>query len=188
MSENVSDSQLTPKQLQAVQLLALDDLSDEQIAEQVGVRARTLYRWKHEPAVQAAISDAKQVIADAIRLEGIANKQNRITAQVERWNALEQIRQARAVDEQLTRFPGGETGFVTAELKLVKVIDETSDDGTNVSYREFWVHGFDASLWNAYLSVEKMTAQETGQWEDKLNVNGSLKREYVIVTEVEDTE
>jgi hypothetical protein len=188
MQENASVSELTRRQRAAVELLVLDELSDEAIAQQIGVNPATLYRWKKLPDFEAAMRQARDEIIAALRLEGIANKQNRIDAQVERWNALEAIRRARMADPTLKQFPGSEeTGFVTAELKLVKVLTET-DEGTEVSYREFWQHGFDTGLWNAYLSVEKMTAQETGQWEDKLNVGGSLERTYIIVTETDGDE
>jgi hypothetical protein len=181
MSENVSLSELTPKQRLAVELIASDELSDLQIAEKLGVADRTLYRWKNLPQVQAAVIAAQEVIAEKLRLETIATKQFRIDAQVERWNALEAIRTARKADPQLSKFPGSsESGFVTAELKLVKVVDE-AEDGGGISYREFWAHAFDASLWNAYLSVEKHIAQETGQWENKLAVEGTLNRELIII-------
>ena len=162
-------------------MLAHDELSDEVIAATLKINPITLYRWKKIPEFSAAIQTAVDEITASLRLQTIATKQFRIDAQAERWKDLETIRAKRKADPALSKFPGSpETGFVTAELKLVKVVDET-EDGGGISYREFWAHSFDSSLFNAYLAVEKQIAQETGQWEDKLSVEGTLKREYIIV-------
>lgn len=181
LKENASDPQLTLKQQTAVDLLVRDDLVDGEIAKHLGINPVTLYRWKKLPQFIAAMQAAKQDLAEKLRLETIATKQYRIDAQVERWKALEAIRAARKTDPQLSKFPGSsDSGFVTAELKLVKIVDETADGG-GVSYREFWAHAFDRGLFDAYLAVEKHIAQETGQWENKLAIEGTLKREYIII-------
>jgi hypothetical protein len=179
VQENASAPQLTLKQQTAVDLLVRDDVSDEAIAGQLGINPVTLYRWKKRPEFIVAMDAARRDLANKLRIETIATKQFRIDAQVKRWQDLEAIRTARKADKDLEKFPGSETGFVNAELKLVKVVDTTEDGG--ISYREFWAHSFDRPLFDAYLAVEKHIAQETGQWENKLAVEGTLKREYIII-------
>lgn len=181
MSANVSEFAWSGRKLKAVELVAQDVLTDMEIAAECGVTERTLERWKRVPAFAEKANEVKTAIAAAVRSEGIANKQNRIDAAMARWDDLETIRQERGADEHIATFPGGKTGFVCPELKLVKVVDQTGE-GTEISYREFWVSAFDNSLWAAYLNVEKQIAQETGQWEEKQIVKGEmLVRRYIGV-------
>lgn len=167
-----------------MEFLLRDELSDDVIAAQLKINPRTLHRWKHEPDFADALAAGTQAIAAELRAEGIANKQNRIDAQVDRWNDLETIRQERANDPQIAKFPGGKTGFITAALKQVKHVKPGDDEtGEQVWMEEFWEHAFDAPLWNAYLAIEKHTGQETGDFQEKINLSGSLKREYIIIAD-----
>jgi hypothetical protein len=49
------ENQLTPKQMKAAASVAIDLLTDQEIADSLSITARTLYRWKNLPAFQAQI-------------------------------------------------------------------------------------------------------------------------------------
>lgn len=185
MQPNATEFQWTGKKVRAIELVAQDDLSDSEIAKDLGINKATLERWKRNPEFTEKVNEAKSARAAALRAEGIAIKQNRIDAAVARWNDLETLRAERAADDHIASFPGGKTGFVAVDLKLVKTIIETTandPEGPMTSTREYWVHSFDNTLWTAYLNIEKQIAQETGQWEEKSTINGEvLVRRYVGV-------
>ena len=52
------------------------------------------------------------VVAGVIKVK-IADKDARLVAKQDRWNALQRIREARAKDPNILKVPGGDTGFVT---------------------------------------------------------------------------
>ncbi len=47
----------------AAELLVTDDLTDEQIAQQVGIVRQTLTRWKRHPEVQARLQALRDAAA-----------------------------------------------------------------------------------------------------------------------------
>lgn len=59
MSENVTEKNLTPGQLKAIDAL-LTTGSPSEAATAAGVNRRTLYRWQKEPAFVAALREAEQ--------------------------------------------------------------------------------------------------------------------------------
>jgi hypothetical protein len=182
---NETEFTWTGPRRRAVELVAQDLLSDVEIAQELGIGKATLERWKKAPAFVEAVVEATEAAAEALRLEGIANKQNRIDGMVQRAFALQKIIKERGEDPHLSSFPGGSTGYVGADLKLIKVIDETATDDegnrrTETGYKEFWVHFFDKTIWDAALSIEKQIAQETGQWEEKIDQSVTLQREITI--------
>jgi len=181
MSLNVPDKDATAQKRKAAELLALDELSDQQIADAVGVTKRTITRWKHLPLVKQIIAEATKEIGEAIRAEGIREKQFRLAAQEERWRDLEALRKARGADPHISSFPGGATGFVAVDLKQVKHLAEPKEgeDGVPQWTQEYWTHAFDATLWNAYLSIERHIAQEMGQWTDKAELDMTSVVEFV---------
>jgi hypothetical protein len=174
------------KRRRAVELVAQDILTDVEIAKKLQTNKTTLERWKRHPAFAAAVEEAIAAEVAALKAEGIANKQNRIDEAKQRHDALKVITGERGADEHIGSFPGGKTGFVAASLKLIKIIDETVEDEhgnkhTEIRYKEFWEHSFDKSLFDAFASLEKQIAQETGQWEEKIEQSVLLRREITVV-------
>lgn len=163
----------------AVELLAANLLTHDEIAAEVNVNPSTLTRWKGHPEFEAAWHAAEDAHKDAVRAEGIANKQNQLDALNDRWAALKTIVAERGASAEMQNVPGGKTGLIVKTYKAV---------GVGPDMQLMPEYAVDTGTLKSFLDIEKQGAQLAGFWEDKLNVNGSLKREYVIVTETEDAE
>lgn len=160
-------SQNVAKRDQAAILLAEDEMkpqsqrkrSDQSIAEEVGISRQSITRWKRDPEFQAMIQDAKgKVIADALRLPS-AQKYQRIRNLHE---IAEKIRDVISLRGE--RYSGEEaaeaaTGLIVRRQKI-------SASGDVVTEWEF-----DAAPIRELRELYKHIAQETGQWEETLNVN-----------------
>jgi hypothetical protein len=69
-----------PHQAHAAALIAADDLSDEQIATEVGVNRRTLTRWRNDDAFMALVEDRRQRFEREIFRSAFASKAKRVRA------------------------------------------------------------------------------------------------------------
>lgn len=69
---------LSAKQARAALLLAEDELSDEQIAEQVGIARSTLALWKDRPAIVARVVAHSEAFKQVVLSAGFADKRARI--------------------------------------------------------------------------------------------------------------
>lgn len=75
----------------AAQLLAEDDLTDAQIAEQCDVARATLNRWKREPEFRARIKELLVDIRADILSRGVARQETRLKALHYRWTRLQAL-------------------------------------------------------------------------------------------------
>src|SRR5438552_2131145 len=80
----------------AIALLAEDVLTDEQIAQQVGISARQLWRWKKTPAFAARLQAAQERLDGAALREPIARKRNRVKRLNTDWKRLQRVIAERA--------------------------------------------------------------------------------------------
>ena len=174
MGTNAHEFAWTPKRLKAVELLAAGMLAHDEIAESIDVSPSTLTRWKGVVAFTDAIEAAKQQHLAAIKAEGVANKQNQLDYLNERHQKLQQIIAERSRDPDMAKVPGGTTGLIVRTFKGVGMGDD---------FQLVEEHAVDQALLNAMLGIERQGAQLAGIWEDKLNVSGALRREYMVVVE-----
>lgn len=192
MSGNVSGFRWSGKTEMAAMLVAQDTLTDKQIAAECGVVERTLERWKLDPEFRARVQEHRDAFREQIRSEGIANRQNRVDALNDRWGRMRQVIEARA--EEHADVPGGDTGLLVRQAKLVKVYEtagappaDQSDAEGEVLYsgkRDVIVYEYavDTSLLKELREHEKQAAQELGQWTEKQEHSGELLvRQYVGV-------
>lgn len=167
----------TGKRPRAVELVAEDRLTDVEIAKELGINKVTLERWKKHPEFARTVDNARQAVAEALRLKGIALKQNRIDAYNRRWGLLEDIRAARGADEWLSDVPGGSTGLVVKQLKTVKhhyIPDPDDEDGKpSQMLVETWESAVDTGLLREWRELEKQAAQDVGDWTEKREVTGA---------------
>jgi hypothetical protein len=181
----------TRRSEQAALLVAADELPDTQIADQLAVGRTTLERWKRHPAFRERVGNHVATWRAELRQRGIAEKQNRLDAYNDRWQALQTVIAERGADPAMQRVPGGKTGLLVRQVKLVKVYITTGDppedggedeeDGAGerlesaklyVEQEEFAV---DTGTLKALLDIEKQAAIETGQWEEKQVHSGGVK-------------
>jgi len=154
----------------AVELLAQGRLTDDAIAERIGVTRMTLHRWRKDPAFAAAVQDAADAIVKALRDEGIANKDNLIAGQIARHTLMVQVIEARAEANRkrnaaVAAGRGGDLDFdgyaaAGAETGLLAHTITYLRDGR----REEWA--VDASLLRELRELEKLIATEKGMVDD----------------------
>lgn len=170
MQPDATEFAFTGRRLRAVGLVAQDIRSDAAIAADLGINKVTLERWKQHPDFRARVEAERAAIAEAVRAEGIANKQNRIDAMNDRWGRMLALIEARAI--AYAAGPGGHTGLVVGQLKTVRHVDTTDDDGERVWTQETWEYTFDAALMKEFREIEKEAAVELGQIVAKSEVSG----------------
>ena len=60
---NVSLEQFSPKQLKAIELMALGNLTLDAVAKQVEVSCQTIYTWrKQQPFIEAVIQRSRELV------------------------------------------------------------------------------------------------------------------------------
>lgn len=175
---------LSPRQQRAVSALA-QGRTQEDAAREAGVTPATVRRWQHTSAFIAAVEAETAAIRERLRAEGIANRQNRLDAQNERWAGLKQVIAERAADPALAGVPGGTTGLIVAKPLLVKVYrDEPvelgspdDEDYERRAAREYfdsarrsvmaYEYAVDTGTLKELRELEKHAAIELGQWAEK---------------------
>lgn len=145
---------LSGRQEEAAGLVAADLLDDAAICERVGIRSRqTLHNWRQVPEFAARVEALRAEYRARIRSHGLAVRENRIRALNERYQLLEQVREARS--EAYAREPGGSTGLI-AVVTITKHGDE--------------VFGLDHGMLREQRELAKHIAIETGEWQEKTEV------------------
>ena len=138
----------------AAQLLAADELSDEQIAARCNRTRRWLAALKKQPEFQAQVAAIVADTAAALKAEGIANKANRVRTLNEDFERLERVIEERAADPSMAGVPGASQGVIVRTYKTTK--DE--------AYPEYSV---DTGLLAERRALRKHIAQEVGEWSEK---------------------
>lgn len=196
MSLNVTEFAWTPRSERAAVLVAQDTETDVMIAHGLGVAVRTLERWKKSPVFRERVAEHVAAAVAALKAKGIAERQNRLDDYNSRWEALHTIASERAADPATRRGPGGSTGYVVRQVKLVKVYTSSrsaedaeegeSDQPENLESAKVYVEQeefpVDTGLLKALADLEKQASIELGQWEEKQVHTGGVR----ITVEYED--
>ncbi len=174
--QNRTTFEWTTQRHQAAELVADDYLSDEKIAEKVGVSRGTLHEWKNTPEIIDRVIEIRRKMATRLERYAIANKARRVRALEERWKEqAERLRRLRlivsereeeyATNPELVKVPGGRSGYMTRQEKSLgsgpsaTIVEEfTVDVGL-----EKVIQSLEAEMRN----TEKQAAIEAGQWEEK---------------------
>lgn len=159
------------------------------IGAAVRVTGRTLQRWHAHPEFAAEIARVKRDMAEAVKAEGIANRQNRIDAMNDRWHRMQRVIDERGADETMAAIPGGTTGLVLRKPAFVKVFEvhdpaDLDDDDALMTptgnVRLVYEYAVDTPLLKALLEHEKQAPQDLGEWTEKRDISGDvLIRQYV---------
>jgi hypothetical protein len=183
MSPNVTAFSWAAKAEQAAGLVADDTLPDEQIAQALGITKRTLERWKLHPDFAARVAGLVQSARDAVKAEGIANKQNRIAALQDEHDRIAQLIAARAGD-LAGEVAGGDTGLLVRTAKVVKVfeIEQPKRNGVPLPgppvtipqkrVEIVYEYAADVALLRESRATLEQAAKELGQWTEKQEVTG----------------
>lgn len=149
---------------------------------------RLLVRWSAAHGWQARLAEIAEQERAAIVARGIAEKQNRIRTYDEIARGLQVVIAERAQDPTLQVVPGGRTGLLVRQVKLVKVYkSEPVEDGDGETLfsakRDIEVEEFavDTGLLKELREYNKQASIEMGQWVEKQEHAGEvLIREYGV--------
>lgn len=177
MQQELPAPQSDEVQAKAIELLAAGNLTQQEIADQLGVDRSTLFRWRQDADFAARLDARVKEIGDEVRRIGIADRTRRIAALNDRWNRLRRIIEDRADDESMEGVPGGSTGLLARTLKGLG----RGDDFTVVAE-----YAVDTGLLAELRAVEKQAAQELGQWSEKHEHSGSVTPLAIQVVNVID--
>lgn len=161
----------------AAKLLAADELTDQEIADKVGVQRKTLWWWKKQPEFAAEVKAVTDTLGDVSLRYAIGRRARRVAALNDRWERMKRVIEERAAAQEMADAAGGTTGVLTHTMKGVgagpaaQVVDE---------------YAFDAALMKELREHEKQAAQELGQWVEKQELDGNLT--LGIVEEIVDAD
>jgi transposase-like protein len=154
MSQNVPGFEGIDRRIAAAQLVAEGDLTDEMIAEKLGLDRRTLTRWRNDQEFIQRIADVRCQSANALLEQGIRLRENRLANLQRRVDKMHQLVEARAAKMAETQeIEGGETGLLVRDYK--------GKDANRAVYH------FDAALMRELREHEKQAATELGEWTEK---------------------
>jgi hypothetical protein len=171
MQQNATPFAWTIAREKAAALLADGELTDREIAAEVGVDRPTLWRWRQHPDFAARVRETVEKAGEEMARHAIALKNRRLRAYDRRWRALHEIIAERAADPAMQGVPGGRTGLLVRRVKVI---------GAGESAREVEEYEVDTALLKELRELEKQVAVEAGQWATKSEVRGAAASVSVI--------
>jgi hypothetical protein len=135
--------------------LAVGDLTNDQIAEELDIGIATLYLWKRHEDFKAEVLKIKEQIREEIIGFQIANPVHRIMRANKRWQKIDKLFDARS-KEMDGEIAGGDTGLLVRDYK--------GKDADRA------VYSFDAALVREERELQKYVSQELGQWTEKVDI------------------
>lgn len=168
---------LSGKQLRAAWLSAEDALSNERIAEEVGVSRSTLQEWKKMPTFMSAVRDRVQELDESVSQLQFAKRRERIRALEEMAQDYITIRNERAewFAKHAKRIPGGRTGRIVKQDKVI---------GTGKSAVKTTEYVVDRQTDEGFKATLKQIAQERGEWSEKRELSGPNGLPLLPIVEV----
>ena len=175
---------LSGKQLVAAAEVARDKRSLAKIARKLKVGERTLSTWKAAPEFQVEVERLLNLWAEGVEKKGIADRRRRLFRLNDRWRRAQSFieqraklfKQLAADDEQLRNVPGGNTGMVAWDYKMLHVGEQ--------SYERLIEYKWDAGLSADLRATEEQAGIELGQWKPKHEISfaeggGALRIQYL---------
>lgn len=175
--QNRTEFRFTAARLEAARLLAEGNLTGEQIAEQVGIARSTFYKWRDHPAFMAEVDKCIRRIEATVFRRGIASRVNRVRAQNNRWERMQQVIDERSQDPEMQEVPGGKTGLLTKQTRGI---------GSGDHFQVVDEYEVDTGLLRELREHEKQVAIELGQWTEKREHSGpdvdeAIEREMALL-------
>lgn len=202
---------MTAQRMKAAILVAEDELTDEQIAREVGIKDRTtIWRWKDVPAFQAAVATHRQRLELSVSRFWIAKRRKRVEV-IQRLveGGLSVIEQRAAAAPSSQNTPEGDRHAPVRDRVYNEELDEWTDpedewvypnvrdavpglntglivkDIKSVGYGDdaelVDVYRVDTPLMNEIRQGLKQAAQEVGQWTEKRELGAAEGTELAQV-------
>lgn len=143
----------------AALLLAEGELTDREITAKVGVGERQIYVWKDHPEFMARVKKHVEELGECALRYAIGRKARRLRRLNGTWEGLQQIIAERAVAREMQAAPGGKTGLLAREQKMI---------GSGVNAVQVTEFSVDTGLLAELRACEKQAAQELGQLVEKM--------------------
>lgn len=159
----------------AAQLVAEGQLSEVEIAKEVGVALATIYNWKKLPEFRAMAEEFLSAFRDRIRRKGIAVLERRVQRLDRRWEKLHQVIDERAADPRLRDVPGGTTGLIVHNVKGV---------GRGDDFQLIDLYEVDTGTLAEIRAHEQQAAKELGQWVNQTDLTSGGKPIPIRLVEV----
>ena len=147
----------------AAMLVARGGLPDAEIARQLGVSAPSIWKWKQREDFQRWVDDYLVDWRRELSQIGLASKEARLAFLSDRHARMTQLLEERANDPSLEGVPGGSTGLLTRQIKII---------GTGQSAQIVFEYTFDAALVRELREHERQAAQELGEWTERREITG----------------
>lgn len=164
---------MTPAREKAALLLAIGDMSIDEVAAAINSAVSTVRVWNRFPAFKQEVRRIRDEILEEIRLQGISSKANRLKIYNDlAKSALSIIEANRKAYGANPRAPGDESGLIGERFV------DTRSDGVISEY--YYLDNIVRSI----QSVLKQAAQELGEWDEK----GSTMDVRVLVARVSELE
>lgn len=178
---------LSPQKIEAAVLVAQDEISDEKIAEQLGITRRTLANWKNNPEFSDYVDEENRKVQAAMLRLDIAKRHKRVSILDDLLNkSLTVIEERAAMYGEEIELPdgfdqdeygapaGGKTGLLTRQVKII---------GTGEHSMKTIEYQVDTGLVKQITSLMDQAANELGQKVDKVAVSGDVTiRRYIGVS------
>ncbi len=146
----------------AAQLVAEGRKTNEEIAKECGVARQTFDLWNANPEFKARVAQIVTESAEALKGQGIRDKDNRLNnlqRRIDKMHALIDARAAKMAETE--EIEGGETGLLVRDYKGQAAYNENGKLEMKAVYK------FDAALMRELREHEKQAAIESCQWTEK---------------------
>ena len=152
-------------QERAALLVARDDLSDAQIAQQCGIDRRTLTRWKKRAEFQAQIEQRRRVWRQEREAQNVAKRKACFASLDSHWKRLWEIVANRDTSSEMRNVPGGRSGFLYGRQKTFR------SEGKVHVITDYYL---DSKVPRQLRTLEVQAAKNLQQWGEPLeNPDGS---------------
>lgn len=166
MRQSKTENWWNPKRVEAAQLVAEDQLSDEKIAQQLSIARATLARWKTEEVFKDRVTEIINARAEALKKKGIRLRENRLAKLNSVVEKIEQVFAERAARATLSpEVDDEQCPQIVGELKTGVVLIQHKRFGTE--------YAIDAPALREYREYLKQAAIEVGEWTEKQEITGA---------------
>ena len=162
LPENPDAAWWTTNRSKAVRHVAEDMLTDEDIANDVGITRRTLTEWKRHPAFEAKRRELVEQMQERVRNEGLGRLDKRMAHYADRHARMTLLIAERG-EEMADEVAGGTTGLLVRQYKSI---------GTGPNARQVEEYHVDTGLLRELREIEKQIAQDAGQFAERREISG----------------